>query len=113
MRVIYCSRTPREPFLLLLVQASLCKCLKESRSTLLQNTKGEVVEELGELLNKAGMQNVLPLPKARVPVVKFVVGDNGTKVRALWQCTAVLFGCPCMLDPSDMLGAGYLPWDIF
>lgn len=47
-----------------------------------QSTKGEIVEELGELLSKAGMQNVLPLPKARVPVVKFVVADNGTKVGA-------------------------------
>ncbi len=45
-----------------------------------QNTKGEIVEELGGLLVEAGMQNVLPLPKARVPVVKFVVGENGTKV---------------------------------
>ena len=46
-----------------------------------QNTKGEIVEELGDLLMEAGMQNVLPLPKARVPVVKFVVGDNSVKVR--------------------------------
>ena len=46
----------------------------------LQNTKGEIVEELGGLLVEAGMQNVLPLPKARVPVVKFVVGEHGTKV---------------------------------
>ena len=46
-----------------------------------QNTKGEIVEELGDLLMEAGMQNVLPLPKARVPVVKFVVGDNAVKVR--------------------------------
>lgn len=45
-----------------------------------QSTKGEIVEELGGLLTEAGMQNVLPLPKARVPVVKFVVGENGTKV---------------------------------
>ena len=45
-----------------------------------QNTKGEIVEELGDLLMEAGMQNVLPLPKARVPVVKFVVGDNSVKV---------------------------------
>ena len=45
-----------------------------------QNTKGEIVEELGDLLMEAGMQNVLPLPKARVPVVKFVVRDNSVKV---------------------------------
>ncbi len=41
-----------------------------------------MVDELGTLLVEAGMQNVLPLPKARVPVVKFVVPDNGTKARA-------------------------------
>ena len=52
---------------------TLCVCTR-------QNTKGEIVEELGDLLMEAGMQNVLPLPKARVPVVKFVVGDNGVKV---------------------------------
>jgi hypothetical protein len=52
-----------------------------------QNTKGDIVEELGTLLTEAGMQNVLPLPKARVPVVKFVVGDNGTKVRAALVCS--------------------------
>ena len=57
----------------------------------LQNTKGEVVEELGQLLTEAGMQNVLPLPKARVPVVKFVVGDNGTKVRVPTHCPLVRF----------------------
>lgn len=57
----------------------------------MQNTKGEVVEELGQLLTEASMQNVLPLPKARVPVVKFVVGDNGTKVRVLPHCPLVRF----------------------
>ena len=54
-----------------------------------QNTKGEVVEELGGLLVEAGMQNVLPLPKARVPVVKFVVGENGTKVSYLSHSYAI------------------------
>lgn len=54
--------------------------MSDSPLCILQNTKGEIVEELGELLVEAGMQNVLPLPKARVPVVKFVVGENGTKV---------------------------------
>lgn len=64
----------------------LCRCrVKQKRmhdwpAGAVQNTKGEIVEELGELLVEAGMQNVLPLPKARVPVVKFVVGENGTKV---------------------------------
>ena len=53
---------------------------------MLQSTKGEVVDELGQLLTEAGMQNVLPLPKARVPVVKFVVPDNGTKVRPCRAC---------------------------
>lgn len=36
--------------------------------------------ELGEVLTDAGMSEVLPLPKARVPVVKFVVPETGTKV---------------------------------
>ena len=40
------------------------------------------MDELGQLLVETGMQNVLPLPKARVPVVKFVVPDNGTKVHS-------------------------------
>jgi len=38
------------------------------------------VEQMGQLLEQAGMKDVLPLPKARVPVVKFVVGDTNTKV---------------------------------
>jgi len=54
--------------------------MPDSPFCILKNTKGEIVEELGDLLVEAGMQNVLPLPKARVPVVKFVVGENGTKV---------------------------------
>lgn len=63
-----------------------------------QNTKGEVVDQLGQLLVEAGMQNVLPLPKARVPVVKFVVGDNGTKVAP----------CPCSVVPNQ-----WLAWLLF
>ena len=46
----------------------------------MQAGKGEVVEEMGQLLERAGMRDVLPLPKARVPVVKFVVTDTNTKV---------------------------------
>lgn len=38
------------------------------------------MEQMGQLLEQAGMRDVLPLPKARVPVVKFVVGDTNTKV---------------------------------
>lgn len=38
---------------------------------------------MGELLEQAGMRDVLPLPKARVPVVKFVVGHTNTKVTSL------------------------------
>ncbi|KAA6429974.1 MAG: Nucleotidyltransferase family [Trebouxia sp. A1-2] len=45
-----------------------------------QAGKGEIVEQMGQLLEQAGMRDVLPLPKARVPVVKFVVGDTNTKV---------------------------------
>lgn len=47
---------------------------------MVQASKGEVVEQMGQLLEGAGMRDVLPLPKARVPVVKFVVGDTNTKV---------------------------------
>jgi len=47
---------------------------------LAQAGKGEIVEQMGQLLEQAGMKDVLPLPKARVPVVKFVVGDTNTKV---------------------------------
>ena len=35
---------------------------------------------VGELMEAAGMSDVLPLPKARVPVVKFVVPGTKTKV---------------------------------
>lgn len=45
-----------------------------------QAAKGEVATELGDVLREAGMSEVLPLPKARVPVVKFVVPETGTKV---------------------------------
>ena len=64
-----------------------------------QNTKGEIVEELGDLLMEAGMQNVLPLPKARVPVVKFVVGDNSVKVGwrlHLHHSLIHMHGLPCL-----------------
>lgn len=46
-----------------------------------QAGKGEIVDQMGQLLEQAGMRDVLPLPKARVPVVKFVVPDTNTKVR--------------------------------
>lgn len=49
----------------------------------MQADKGEVVDQMGQLLEEAGMRDVLPLPKARVPVVKFVVPDTNTKVRVL------------------------------
>ena len=48
-----------------------------------QAGKGEVVEQMGQLLEQAGMRDVLPLPKARVPVVKFVVTSTSTKVNPL------------------------------
>ena len=38
---------------------------------------------MGDLMVDAGMVNVLPLPKARVPVVKFGVPETGTKVQTL------------------------------
>jgi DNA polymerase sigma len=42
--------------------------------------KGEAVAEAGALLEAAGMAEVLSLPRARVPVVKFVVPSTSTKV---------------------------------
>jgi len=49
---------------------------------LVQAGKGEVAVAVGELMEAAGMADVLTLPKARVPVVKFVVPRTRTKVRA-------------------------------
>lgn len=60
-----------------------------------QAGKGEVVEEMGQLLEKAGMRDVLPLPKARVPVVKFVVADTNTKVDFACSYLASLKTCSC------------------
>ena len=45
-----------------------------------QAAKLEVVEEMARLLTSAGMQDVLPLGKARVPVVKCIVPETGTQV---------------------------------
>jgi predicted nucleotidyltransferase len=42
--------------------------------------KAEAVSEAGALLEAAGMADVLTLPRARVPVVKFCVPATGTKV---------------------------------
>lgn len=55
--------------------------LHPSTCLLPQAAKGEVASEVGEVLKAAAMAEVLPLPKARVPVVKFVVPETGTKVR--------------------------------
>ena len=38
------------------------------------------MEEMARLLEAAGMRDVLPLGKARVPVVKCIVPETGTKV---------------------------------
>ena len=45
-----------------------------------QARKADVVEVLGHLLEEAGMQEVLALPKARMPVVKFLEPHTGVKV---------------------------------
>ena len=75
-------------------------CHPPSTAQVLQAAKGEVAVAVGELMEAAGMAEVLPLPKARVPVVKFVVPATGTKVRPaaagagwLWKhacCTTLL-----------------------
>ena len=44
-----------------------------------------------ELLQEAGMQDILALPKARVPVIKFVVGATGTKVHHPGLCAACCY----------------------
>lgn len=38
---------------------------------------GEVITRLGEQLEEAGMQEVFAIPRARMPVVKFVHPDTG------------------------------------
>jgi hypothetical protein len=38
---------------------------------------GEVISRLGEQLEQAGMQEVFAIPRARMPVVKFVHPDTG------------------------------------
>ena len=48
-----------------------------------QAKKSEVVEEMARVLEAAGMRDVLPLAKARVPVVKCINPETGTKVTSL------------------------------
>lgn len=55
-------------------------CLVLDESDLSHEHKVETVEELGPLLEDAGMQEVLVLGRARVPVIKFVFPETGTKV---------------------------------
>lgn len=43
---------------------------------------GEVISRLGEQLEQAGMQEVFAIPRARMPVVKFVHPDTGGCCRA-------------------------------
>ena len=75
----------------------------------LQADKGEVVDQMGQLLEEAGMRDVLPLPKARVPVVKFVVPDTNTKVRLLHghrcssMCVRPKETLPWQLAPSGLM----------
>lgn len=38
---------------------------------------GEVITRLGEQLEQAGMQEVFAIPRARMPVVKFVHAETG------------------------------------
>lgn len=56
----------------------VCLVLDETDAT--HEHKVETVEALGPLLEEAGMQEVLVLGRARVPVVKFVFPDTETKV---------------------------------
>ena len=61
----------------------------------LQAAKAEAVEQMEELLQEAGMKDILALPKARVPVIKFVVGATGTKVCHPGLCVDPS-ACRCM-----------------
>lgn len=63
----------------------------------MQAGKGEIVDEMGLLLEQAGMRDVLPLPKARVPVVKFVVPDTNTKVRLQPGHALSMTPCICFI----------------
>ena len=71
-----------------------------------QAGKGEVAAAVGELMEAAGMGEVLPLPKARVPVVKFVVPATGTKVRAPWASGSSARGVPRRRAQRGAAGAG-------
>ena len=54
-----------------------------ARTLTAQAAKSELAVELGKLCEQAGMEEVLALPRARVPVVKFLVPATKTKVGAL------------------------------
>ena len=58
---------------------------------------------MGEVLEQAGMRDVLPLPKARVPVVKFVVADTSTKVspQSSFLLDTSCFDCCCVVNPQQ------------
>lgn len=47
---------------------------------LLQTLAGEVITRLGEQLEEAGMQDVFAIPRARMPVVKFVHAATGMRL---------------------------------
>lgn len=69
-----------------------------------QAGKAEVAVAVGELMEAAGMAEVLPLPKARVPVVKFVAPQTGTKcdvtVNNVLACiNTKLLADYCAIDP--------------
>ena len=66
--------------------------------------KSEIVEEAGKLLEDAGFKEILCLPKARVPVVKFTVPSTGTKVditvnNTLACINTKLLADYCKVDP--------------
>ena len=78
----------------------------------LQAAKAEAVEQMEELLQEAGMQDILALPKARVPVIKFVVGATGTKVvrPGLWRdpsaCCYMQWHCNASCGSASHAGLG-------
>lgn len=63
---------------------------------------GEVITRLGEQLQQAGMQEVFAIPRARMPVVKFVHPGTGAALCVATDCRHSKPGAlPVLLSASD------------
>jgi len=79
-------------------------CLELSVGGETQEEKAVVVERLGAGLRECGMHDILTLPKARVPVVKFVYPGSNTRVdvtvnNMLALINTHLLRCYTAIDP--------------